>query len=453
MRYRQFCSKRLRRLRKVLNFVQSVGAKTKAVYHAKPITAQMLFDTKRSSKESIKYLSILLIAAERSWSYAMQLKQDAAQEPRKKYHMVRKFRSACVWADALREICNSDNSKCDVRTKLESEAYSDYLNGLYKFETEQWQEASRLLTKAQNVYEKFLPLINDEEVLGYYRSRVEEIKPTLRYCAFNIGEAAKGDGKKTIKPDLGDPAFASKLDLLMSQSKEQATESLSEVQWLGKGLFVKFDKIRTFFASLKDPKRNWKELSSFEEMIFECRDCLQLLRENNSDRTGLYQYLTFLRGDLSIKRNLLLVSTLENNPDILRQYEIIIGCLNEIKQLTLKLYFTDNYLVDRFFAEIETQIVCYKAFRAYYIALVANDKWQESVALFDRSGTYCKEAMSSEYLNDPEMKDKLQKLSNQAETEKFALYTEAISQEGSNVSNVEKTKSKLVCFHVFLFSL
>lgn len=151
----------------------------------------MVFENKKPTKDALRLLYIPLMGAERCWAYAMQLKQESSTEPRKKFHMARKFRKAVFWAVKLRDLCNEENSKCDARTKLETCAYADYLQGLFYFETDQWQKASDLLKNAQNIYEQLFSVINDEEILLFYKQKVEEIKPTLRYCAFNIGEQGK----------------------------------------------------------------------------------------------------------------------------------------------------------------------------------------------------------------------------------------------------------------------
>ena len=187
---------------------------------------------------------------------------------------------------------------------------------------------------------------------------------------------------------------------MIDQTRGKQAETLSEVEWLGKQMFVKHDKIRSFLLQHKDPSNDWQDFQLYEQLIFDCRDGLQLLRDNNSDRSSLYQYLTYLRLELIIKRNLRLVATLTNPADILRQYEIIIGCYNEIKQLPLSTYFPDAYLVEQFYTEIDCQITQYKAYRCYYIGLVAKENWKESIALLDRAGYYAKDALKNKFLND-----------------------------------------------------
>lgn len=405
-RYRQYCAKRLNRIRKALGYVQASAIKNRMQFSKKPVTTQLVFDSKKNEKDAVLLLYIPMICAERAWAYAMQLKQEIEKDPRKRYHMIRRFRKAVVFSDQLKTLCNSDASRCDARTKLETTAYADYLRGIYFFEVENWAKAAELLKKSQTIYEQLLKVINDEELLGIYKQRIDEIKPTLRYCAFNIGDQSASDKSEFIskmKTEVGgieDASVAHKIEQLINQTREKQSESLSEVVWLGKTIFIKHETIRSFLAQLADDAANdWNELSTYETLIFECRDCLQLLRDNNlSDKSTLYLYLSFIRSDLIIKRNLRLIETLTNPLDILRQYEIIIGSLNEIKSLNVSQLFNDYDQVERFNSEIDARIVVYKAHRCYYIGHVPGQDWKESVALLHRSSQYAQEAIQNEFV-------------------------------------------------------
>lgn len=57
--------------------------------------------------------------AERSWSYAMQLKSESNTELRKKFHMISRLRKAVQHSEVLVSLCESE--KCDARTKLEAQ--------------------------------------------------------------------------------------------------------------------------------------------------------------------------------------------------------------------------------------------------------------------------------------------------------------------------------------------
>lgn len=43
--------------------------------------------------------------AERAWSYAMQLRQEANTEPRKKFHLISRLRKATTYSLQLQTLC------------------------------------------------------------------------------------------------------------------------------------------------------------------------------------------------------------------------------------------------------------------------------------------------------------------------------------------------------------
>ena len=181
------------------------------------MTNQLVMDATKYKKDPLRYLLIPLMSAERSWAHANQLKQEANTEPRKKFHLVRKYKKAVKYALSLQTICNS-SPKCDARTKLEASAYAAYLSGLFYFETEEWQKAMEHLKKSQTIYEKLFQAISDEEMANQYRQRCDEIKPTLRYCQFNIGEQDMQtqdfiDKMQTEADEADDQMLANKLDV------------------------------------------------------------------------------------------------------------------------------------------------------------------------------------------------------------------------------------------------
>lgn len=84
-------------------------------------------------------------------------------------------------------LCNSEY--CDARSKLEAEAYNSWILGTMHFELSQWKEAAENLKKAQVVYENLIQALPEEEQ-AIYKAKVDEITPSLRYCAYNVGENA-----------------------------------------------------------------------------------------------------------------------------------------------------------------------------------------------------------------------------------------------------------------------
>lgn len=61
-----------------------------------------------------RFIHVPLMMAERAWSFAMQLRQEANTEPRKKFHLVNRLKKACFYALKLQELCNVTLSHCLV---------------------------------------------------------------------------------------------------------------------------------------------------------------------------------------------------------------------------------------------------------------------------------------------------------------------------------------------------
>lgn len=97
-RYRGYCSRRVRRLRKVLKLPQG----DRRHYKKRDVTSSHLEDP----KADVRYLEICVVLAERAWSYAMQLRQEANTEPRKRFHLIRRLRKSVGLSIILESLCN-----------------------------------------------------------------------------------------------------------------------------------------------------------------------------------------------------------------------------------------------------------------------------------------------------------------------------------------------------------
>jgi len=90
---------------------------------------------------------IPLMMTERAWGFAMQLRQEANTEPRKRFHLVSRLRKAAGHALALEAICA--DSVCDPRTRLEAQAYTAWIHASLHFELHLWKTAIEYFKKAQ----------------------------------------------------------------------------------------------------------------------------------------------------------------------------------------------------------------------------------------------------------------------------------------------------------------
>jgi len=403
-RYRGYCSRRLRRLRKALGLVQG----KKKEFHKKEVTEEAV-------KEE-KHLHVPLVTAERAWAYYMQLKFEANSDPRKKFHMVNRLRKAAKHAEALSAVCG-DSSKVDARTKLETAAYSAWIAGTLHFETGKWAEAQTMLTQAKAVYTSLSQAVGEEEG-ALFNGKIQEITPSLRYCAYNIGD----------KQAAGELTRDQRMDLLVAQTKEEQASSLQEVEWRGRRMAVRQEKVRRFLLSHQESDSELERAEDaearcqvYESLLLECKDALQALKEELVEdpefrarqQAGegrvtashfLYTHLQFIRHTITMARNSELLASMKAQlegkakteegkktvkaQDIVRMYENMIQNLLEVP--TLPGLEEDEELA----ASTKAKVTAYKSFRSYYIAqaFISSQKWGEAMAVFQRSLKYSAEA-------------------------------------------------------------
>ncbi|KAM8947064.1 signal recognition particle subunit SRP68 [Pelodytes ibericus] len=482
-RYRGYCSRRLRRLRKTLNF--KMGNRHK--FTGKKITVEMLTDN--------RYLLLVLMDAERAWSYAMQLKTEANTEPRKRFHLLSRLRKAVKHAEDLERLCDSD--RVDAKTKLEAQAYMAYLGGMLQFEQQSWEEAMKSFNKCKTIYEKLASAFTEEQAV-LYNQRVEEISPNIRYCAYNIGDKTAMNELMQMRLRSGgtEGLLAEKLEALISQTRAKQAATMSEVEWRGRIVPVKIDKVRIFLLGLADTEAAVSQAEDeetkerlFESVLSECRDAIQGVREELKSEqrhrdavmdgeTGkvsnlqfLHSYLSHIKLSTAIRRNESMASALQKallrqpqaeedgkrNPrpqDLIRLYDIILQNLAELTQLP---GLEDD---QSFQKEIVLKTLVYKAYRCFFIAqsYVLVKKWSEALVLYDRVLKYAKEVKSKAGAAKESLKElpDIQELIMQVNSEKYSLQAAAIldsSDAPEDVSPSQVKDSKPLSDRLEAFSL
>ncbi|XP_076679999.1 signal recognition particle 68 [Andrena cerasifolii] len=446
-RYRGYCSRRLRRLRKVLKVPQA----DRRHFKRKDITPVMVNDD--------KFLQIPLIMAERCWSYAMQLRQESNTELRKKFHLVSRLRKAATYSLQLQELI--ENVNCDARTKLEAQAYVAWIQGALHFELQLWKNAMENLKKAQVVYGKLASALPEAEQV-MYNARVEEIAPGLRYCAYNIGDTTAIDDLMQMRGQLSGELLAS-LDSLIAQTREKQTSS-EEVTWRGKscgvvppraaGLLIADSRLN---QTLEKAATNQAKIDLLEAHLIDCKDAISAVRDffkndlKNKDNEKLtpsqhlITYLQYIRLSRTLERNLALIDAAEESAkakpqDIVRLYEAALHNLIEISQLQ------DD---EEFVREQEAKTKGYRAFRCYYMAqsLANLHRWREAMALYQRSAQHMKDALEYGETLPKSLEEALQKLVASIEGAKYAAHAHSVLEEGQEeepgTNKYTKTKKPL----------
>uniref|UniRef100_A0A6Q2XQP4 Signal recognition particle subunit SRP68 n=1 Tax=Esox lucius TaxID=8010 RepID=A0A6Q2XQP4_ESOLU len=428
-RYRGYCSRRLRRLRKTLGF--KCGNRHK--FTGKKVTVDML------------YLLLVLMEAERAWSYAMQLKQEANTEPRKRFHLLSRLRKAAKHGERLEKLCESP--RVDAKTKLEAQAYTSYLSGMVRFELQEWKAAMEAFNKCKTIYEKLASAFT-EELAVLYHQRVEEISPNIRYCAYNIGDqnAMNELMQMRLSAGGGGGMMAEKLEALITQTRAKQAATMSEVEWRGRTVPVKIDKARIFLLGLGDNEAAIAQAANeetkerlYETLLAECRDTIQAVREDIRFVSLLRSYLTYIKLWTVVKRNESMAHVLqaklkETQPDenkrgprpqdLIRLYDIILQSLTELSSLQ---GLEEDHTFQK---EVALKMLVYKAYRCFFIAqsYVLVKKWSEALVLYERVLKYAKEVQSKAKSLNNSLKDlpDVQELITEVNAEKYSLQAAAI---------------------------
>lgn len=393
-----------------------------------------------------RFLYIPLILAERAWSYAMQLRQESNTEPRKKFHLTNKLRRACGYSLQLQELCAASN-RLDTKTKLEVDAYVACMHGHLHFELGLWQSAAENFKKSQIIYESLIKVVQattvEEELCELYKSKVDELTPSLRYCAYNLsgsGAGSDADGSALIDELMemrraqgtGAGALVD-LDAIIAPQDQSGNETL---EWRDRKVQIRLpEKVRLFLLSIQDLDKGVKQAKStqakidiIETVLIDCKDSIQAAKDDllkqdpkaNASRQAagtssagistasipanvqfLLAYLNYIRLIRTLERNLYLVAQAKQSlslddglsktgdiankkavrpQNLTRLYEIIAQNVIELQQLA-GLENDTSYQ-----NEMRNLSVAFKAFRCYYIALtlVSLFRWKEAVALYER---------------------------------------------------------------------
>ena len=109
--YRIYCTRKLHRLYKCTGMTHKTGPKGK--FRRRPIVASDVHD--------VRVLQVPLLAAERAWAYAMDIKNEMEQSnaPYKRRHMVKRLSRAHVHAKELASLVAAyDPASHEVRNFL-----------------------------------------------------------------------------------------------------------------------------------------------------------------------------------------------------------------------------------------------------------------------------------------------------------------------------------------------
>ncbi|TYZ62172.1 hypothetical protein PybrP1_009643 [[Pythium] brassicae (nom. inval.)] len=233
-RYRQYCTRRLARIRKSVKFTHGKGK----VFVNKKVDAETATEA--------RHLYLLLYNAERAWGYAMQLKEDDNLDKaengddantRIKFHLTGRLRKASEWSQRLVAVCAA---KADARTSVEAEAYAAYMAGNLAFHREEHVAALDKFATARRIYAD-LSQVGTPSQKELFRGCVAELEPFIRFSEHRLrlqgrlttsilSEAAAADwsaGGDSASSSL----LQSKIELVLLEARKQKVVDLATVEW------------------------------------------------------------------------------------------------------------------------------------------------------------------------------------------------------------------------------
>jgi len=248
------------------------------------IKKEVVFETITNDK----YLLLPLFKAERAWSFAMQMKDEKEDNPRVKFFVVRKFAKAAKHSAELEQLCNK---RADNRTILEAQAYSCWMNGNFFLEHEDWAEALEKFVRAKTIYEQLGKKgAYDEEEM--YRTKVEEIEPSIRYCNYNLGAHTQEEANALIEMSLkskgvGLDLLKAKLDDVLNEARKSESQQMREISWRGRTIQIRNEKLSVELLAAQEAYYEInkveiydKKLELFDKLFINYNDAQRILRDD-----------------------------------------------------------------------------------------------------------------------------------------------------------------------------
>lgn len=243
-RYRHYLTRRLRNVRRSLGLMYG-----KRVYVKKEITTENV--------KSSEYLLVLLLLAERAWSYYVEFKDESTSEGKHKliHSAVSRLVKAVKWSVKLRDICLGTG---DSRTVLEASAYSDWLTGLLHLELENWSESLSRLMSAKGIYIEMGKgsSLHDQDV---FLTRLQDLEPPIRFCRFN----SKTDADPidvdvfSASPDLRAKFEEMRLkQVTESKTNDDESGSAYEIKFAGKSIPVFDEDVKVLCMSVVESEKH-----------------------------------------------------------------------------------------------------------------------------------------------------------------------------------------------------
>ncbi|KAL3319180.1 signal recognition particle subunit srp68 [Cichlidogyrus casuarinus] len=193
-----------------------------------------------------RFITLRIFEVERCWAYAMQLKEEVSEQACKRFHARNKLRKAVKLSVSLSKFLES--LTFEPSTRLEVQAYVSWIHGVLQFDLQEWKLAKEYLESANTIYSG-LSKSADDDFRELYLSRIEELTPQIRYCAYNIGDK---DAATDLRKMLHGNDTDEQIEQLIDQARSKEAEKVTEITWLGQKIPVKLEEARLAVLALQE---------------------------------------------------------------------------------------------------------------------------------------------------------------------------------------------------------
>ncbi|KAK5580535.1 hypothetical protein RB653_000555 [Dictyostelium firmibasis] len=427
-KYRQYCSKRIQRLRSQLR--KQYGKKN---YVNKIVLGE---ETEKQINDT-RYLQIALLKCERAWSYAMDLKAqfEKDNDSRIGFHMNRRFGKASRNSIQLYEICKL---VADQYTIIEAQAYSSWMASSLSLVKLEFKKALEEINVSKTIYEK-LSEQGDHSQKELYQKRIEETEPIIRFCLYNL------KNEKNISPNKISENTLSIIDQSLEELKKQEKSSSSSpsssatseiITWKSKSIKVdeKLEEKLKNFNEFK--KENEKKLPTnvatidtasnispifnvYDKLVYNLINCETIVKnelstlvrvnlKNKSVKSEIEEqstkillaYIMYHKMKYLYERNSILITMMQRVLDGEKVDESAIKkkvkkvtwndlvrlSTHQVKVYTVMSESRDTDSNKEIARDQDAQLILLKSIRLYYIAvcLAKSSKFSETMAILDR---------------------------------------------------------------------
>ncbi|CCF75495.2 signal recognition particle subunit SRP68 [Babesia microti strain RI] len=176
--YKNYATKRMFKLRKQLNLKNSTSHGSNKSKYQQITMPEAIND--------VRYLTIVLLQAERSWIYAMLLKTDYASKSytkhTDKHRYLKRFKKSNVFARTLVSLCQNFGNE---DTQTHSMIYQTYINSIVEFEKGNYVISKKGFWIFKTHLEQIRRSGVDDEMNNALKLQIDNLQKLLRTCGFH----------------------------------------------------------------------------------------------------------------------------------------------------------------------------------------------------------------------------------------------------------------------------